>query len=724
MRISSGVVRFAMGGWEMKGRKILLTASGLFLFLLVALFVLLFFTLNQLIARNRSIIEARAEQALGRKVKYEKMQASLSPRIGISVKGLSVADDPEFSREFFFRASELVLRLRLMPLFSKHIEIASFFLSEPRVEIIRSPEGRFNFASIGRREKFPKKESGRKLRVEDTFALLDFGDVEIRDAEVLYHDRSATVRKPLLFRKLNLRLRSGRPPAPIKVSFGVALSQSSPDLLLRGEIRRPPQGEGFNAEKIGLDLEVEGKEIRVDSLRESISNLGSLLPAELELKGPINFKVSTKGELLNLAIHGEVEGKESAIRYGSQFFQKSKGTPFLLKWDASREPLKIALQRSEIRLGEARLGLTGDYVLTENGAKRTINYALESPLLSMAILNPQNQSGDDTLKDLFVSGRMETGGSHTISFKTKEAKLQGFQLSALTAEAQMKGHRLTLSRVESGLYGGTMQGKASYSGAGLSPVFALDLKFHEVDFPKLIAASMKKDEWRISGKLDADTKLSGVGKDWKEIQASLKGKGVAEIREGNIKDFNLVETVLSKTTGVAGVADSLAEKASPKYRHLFEGKETKFEKLKVRYEISEGKILTDELIIQSPDYAIKAKGWVGFDRRTNLDSTLVMSEGFSSNMVADHKNASFFTNQDGRLFFQVRLTGTLPNLKPHMDPGYLSRVAEKGLMGKALDRARKGLEKKEGGAPEGKKERPEREILRRALEGFLGREKL
>jgi hypothetical protein len=126
---------------------------------------------------------------------------------------------------------------------------------------------------------------------------------------------------------------------------------------------------------------------------------------------------------------------------------------------------------------------------------------------------------------------------------------------------------------------------------------------------------------------------------------------------------------------------------------------------------------------------MNAKGWIGFDRKTSLHSTLLMSEAFSADTVADHKSASLFTNSEGRLFVPFKLTGTLPRLRPELDSAYFSNLAEKALIQRALDRSRRKAKKTDGDQAEEKteevprkKERPERELLRRALEGLLERQ--
>jgi uncharacterized protein YhdP len=701
----------------MNRKKLVLIAAGALL-LLAAAAGLLALTLNRVIASNRSLIEQKAEQALGRKIRFDEARASLWGGVGISVKGLSIEEDPGQAGVPFFQVPEMVLRLKFLPLLRKQIDVVKFLLIEPKVRIIRSAQGFFNFATLGKRagEKEPR-EKEKKPKGEGALAILALATIEVRDGEFLFEDRAKGAARPLVFRKLNLLIDNKGLAKPIKLSFKVAISHPSPDLSLRGEVRDLLTEHGINAGRAGLDFELEGKEIRIDVLRDSFPVLQTVFPPQLRWKGPLSFKVTAKGDMSRLSVRMEADAKGSEVQYGNQF-RKPAGTPFLVKGEALREPQKITIPKASLALGEARVSLRAESARDPKTQQLATTYAAESPMLPLSLFQPER--GDDFLKELSVSGKIEPSGMHTLALKASEAKLQGFLLGPVSLAARMEGDQVSLPKIDARLYGGVASGQATYNRREPSPTFSTNLVLKGVDLPGLLAARVKNSEWKITGKLDSNLQLSGAGKNWAEIQKGLTGNGMADVREGSLKDFNLLEAVFSKTTGIPGLSESLAAKVRPKYRHLFDGRETNFEKLRLVYRIAGGKILADDLTIQSPDYAMRAKGWVGFDRQANLDSNLTMSEQFSSDIVADHRNASYFTNREGRLSFPFKLTGAIPRLKPEIDPKHFTGIAEKALMGKALDRVQKKLQPSEG---ERKKEKPEKEVLRNLLEGFLGGEK-
>lgn len=86
-------------------------------------------------------------QAVGRPVKFTSLAVSFLPLPSVSLKGLQVADDPRFGTTPFLNVDEVRVGLRVRPLFSLRIELASLTLDGARVELVESG-GRWNAASL------------------------------------------------------------------------------------------------------------------------------------------------------------------------------------------------------------------------------------------------------------------------------------------------------------------------------------------------------------------------------------------------------------------------------------------------------------------------------------------------------------------------------------------------------------------------------------------------
>jgi AsmA protein len=127
-------------------RKLLIAVSVLVGLVLAAVAgAALFLDANQF----RPTLEDAMTKALGRKVTIANIRVALLSG-GVAIEGLSIADDPAFSREPFVTAKAVTAGVDLMPLiFSRSLRVESFRLEQPQVVLLRSASGEWNIASLG-----------------------------------------------------------------------------------------------------------------------------------------------------------------------------------------------------------------------------------------------------------------------------------------------------------------------------------------------------------------------------------------------------------------------------------------------------------------------------------------------------------------------------------------------------------------------------------------------
>jgi len=119
--------------------------------IVIAVLVVVVLVLPFLIDVNmfRPRIESELTNALGRKVTVGNLKLSLWSG-SLAADNISIADDPAFSNRPFVRADTLDVGVNLMPLvFSKKLEVRDITLTHPQVSLMRTPQGKWNFSSLG-----------------------------------------------------------------------------------------------------------------------------------------------------------------------------------------------------------------------------------------------------------------------------------------------------------------------------------------------------------------------------------------------------------------------------------------------------------------------------------------------------------------------------------------------------------------------------------------------
>jgi AsmA protein len=123
--------------------RIVLIAAAVLIVLLIALPFLI--PVNQF----RPTIEAKASEALGRKVSVGDLSLSLLSG-ALTAKDLSIGDDPKFSSSPFLTAKSLSVGVEVIPLiFSKQLNVTGIVIEDPEVTLLRNPAGDWNYSSIG-----------------------------------------------------------------------------------------------------------------------------------------------------------------------------------------------------------------------------------------------------------------------------------------------------------------------------------------------------------------------------------------------------------------------------------------------------------------------------------------------------------------------------------------------------------------------------------------------
>ena len=120
-----------------------------FLFITLLALILLslavpFLNVNRL---QRRIARSLAE-SLGRPVHFDRISLALLPLPGFTIENFVVGEDPAFGAEPFIRANEVRATLRLASLWSRRVEFSRIRFTDPSINLVKLPDGRWNLQSI------------------------------------------------------------------------------------------------------------------------------------------------------------------------------------------------------------------------------------------------------------------------------------------------------------------------------------------------------------------------------------------------------------------------------------------------------------------------------------------------------------------------------------------------------------------------------------------------
>src|SRR5215470_1950032 len=121
--------------------------------IVIAILIIIVIVVPFVISVNtfRPRIESELTNALGRRVSVGNLKLALWSG-SLEADNISIADDPSFSNAPFIQAQMLNVGVNMFPLiFSKTLEVRDITLTHPQVALLRNPEGKWNFSSLGTR---------------------------------------------------------------------------------------------------------------------------------------------------------------------------------------------------------------------------------------------------------------------------------------------------------------------------------------------------------------------------------------------------------------------------------------------------------------------------------------------------------------------------------------------------------------------------------------------
>ena len=659
-----------------------LIVTGIVLLILIAVTAFALVNLNSLINRNKDYLLARAQEAVGRNVAVGEIGVTLWGGIGVRLKQFSMADDPSFAKDPFVRAADLQVNMKLMPLLRKKLEVSKVILHQPVINVIRDPQGRFNFSTIGgEKDKEAKKEKEKKERAEERAAPphLLVALVDIDGGEIRYVDAG---KDGVDFRAthVDFKVKDVNFDRPIDVDLQAAVfGAAKQNIKLKGRVG--PLGPKADFNNLPVEGTLDLDSISLADLEKTLPGLSRRIPKGLALSGSVGATSRFSGRFGNGVlpdINGTLSLNDVSARI-PELAQPIKDLSAKVNFTGKNAELpesSFHVGKSQIRLAAKVAGF----------APLDLSYRVSSPELNLADLKAPTagRKRPEVVKDLKGEGIVLVKDGALTSrgnFSSASGTIADGDYKNLQATAALADRVATIENLSLGAFGGSLKAKGRYDMREPAPRFAAAADVKAMDLTQIFRAFVPTAPQNIRGLIDLDLDVTGSGKEWSDIQKTLKGQAKTEVANGALIDVNLAESVMSNIPG--GVKYVPADIVK-KYPAIFSAKDTEFKQLKGSAVIADGKARTDDLVVSAAEFETQGKGWIAFDRKVDFKAVLLFSEQLSKDIISRAKEAKNFANDQGRIEMPFTLSGKLPGAKPKPDMNYIARAMQKGFIERGL----------------------------------------
>lgn len=539
-------------------------------------------------------IEAQVSKATGRAFSLgDDLRLSLFPYASLSFSDLHLGSLPGFKEKDFIIVKSFDVRVKLIPLLFKDIQVKRFILKGVRVVLETGNDGRtnweFNTKTTPEHSAKTPKETKKPVKAESGEGLIlkafTLGELAVTDGSVIWLDHTKKERKEIS--DVTLLLKDVSLDRPIDVTFSARLDKQP--FSLKGNMG--PIGKMLGKGAIPLDLSVRALE-QVDiglkgnvmdpasqptfdlainvspfSPRKLMGAMGKALPVSTSDPGVLNrvsFKARIKGDPKNVSVSdGVLDADESKVN-------------FMIKAGSLAKPMvAFNMDIDQIDL-DRYLPPTGQKEAGQKGGGEKKGKAVD----------PKEAKKTDysMLRRLSLNGTIRIA-----KLKVKNAKIERVHLTLAGGKGIFNLQPLTMA-----LYQGDVSGSGMLSVLNDVPRTNIQLELNNVEAGPLLMDVLKKDF--LEGMLKAQINLVMNGDDAVAIKRTLNGTGDLQFNNGAIKGVDLDGMVHN-----AKAAFGLAEKGEKAPR-------TDFSQLHVPFSVKNGLVSTANTALVSPLIRLMASG--------------------------------------------------------------------------------------------------------------------
>jgi AsmA protein len=516
-------------------------------------------------------IIARVKQETGRELTIPgDIKLSVFPWLGVQLGEVTLGNAAGFGDQPMARIKAMDVRVKLLPLLHKEVQIAHVTLDGLAMDLQRNARGQTNWDDLVRKEATPKPKAEEPTQPRGAvLAALAVDGLSLTNSRLDWTDAQANQHYTL---------------SDIDMSLGaVAFDQAFPLKASLNFASRQPEANGKLALTTEITVAASLQQVSLKNLKLE-SQLNTAAPAKP--LPPVTTQVSsldfdlnnetlrTKGLQLavyNLTLQGDVAAQKllSAPSYQGQL----SIAPFSLRETLSQLGIALpamadakALQHAELltsfqgttnqlKLDQLHLKLD-DSTLTGNAelpslGKPAVRYSLALDQLDADRYLPPPAAAQPATSQPAPSGSSAAAAATQLPLDLLRAldlqgrlKIDQFKISNLRSRniflpTSAKQGIIRLSPISAELYDGRYQGNISLNVQQDTPQLGVDETLQSVQIGPLL-----KDFWgddKIRGKANLNAKLTARGLDPVAFRKTLNGTARFEFLDGAVKGFNLAQ---------------------------------------------------------------------------------------------------------------------------------------------------------------------------------------
>ncbi len=658
------------------------------------------------------------KEKTGRDLRIDKpLKLSVFPWLGVEAGGVVLGNAPGFGDEPFAQIEQLGVRVKLLPLLKRQIEVDTLVLDGARLNLARNKQGKTNWEDLAAQgeEKPAEEKKAEEKQGGAAISSLKVQGIQLRDTRISWSDAQAGARYVL--DKVRLETGSLTLGATVPVSAGFTLTSDAPKLGVVVDLNtQASASDDFKQFSLSdLELTVDGKgeglpkggmKVVMGANIEGDLSADTLKVEGLKVAGPqveIKGQVSVAGLQHQPQLKGHLELAQTNVKQLAALFGTTIQTTDPKALTRVSASIDLAQEGKATRLEPFTVTLDDThakgYVRLLDTKGPVVRARLDVDAIDVDRYLPP---ADGKAGGAPEKGKAQKSGAASDPFaplrtldlqadlKIGKLVVSKAQMQDVTVRVVSKGGLMKVAPIKASLYQGKFDGQVTLDARKKTPRIHAVKHLASVQIGPLLKDVVGEDRLIGTGNLDLDLRVAGLSE--AQIRKSLSGSGKFLFADGAYKGVDLIKMIRNAT----GQGSNVTQSGNTEDK-------TEFTEMKGSFTARNGVISNNDLSAKSPLLRLGGKGTVNLPANT-IDYTV------TAKLVAS------LQGQGGKAADQLKGVPIPVKIKGPLDnPGYALDI-EAILTEKAKQQVRQKVEEKVKGALGDKLKGP----LGEGLKGLFG----
>lgn len=269
------------------------------------------------------------------------------------------------------------------------------------------------------------------------------------------------------------------------------------------------------------------------------------------------------------------------------------------------------------------------------------------------------------MKSLEASAKIQNGA---VKLKSQKSPFENIQLTA-----RFSGGNLHVENFSSNFAKGTLKGSGTVQNLQTEALSHFKWASSDLAIDELMPEGRGGQAPHLGGRLSVDFTGEARGLRWSQISQTLSGQGRFNLRDGVLLNYNLLREVIEKISIIPGAQSLLQEQLPGLYKAKLGEPSTLLRPMDLLFNVQNGKVLFDRLLLQTDLLSLEGAGEVGLNRIIEARTTLRMDKELSGLLVKIVPQIQLLTNPRGEMEIPMQVQGELPHVMVLPDRDYLTQ---------------------------------------------------